>query len=83
MLTFSAEHADHTDYSRERREAETVLEAIMDRYTWDGLIDMLTGICHEKANHVAEQNPRDAAVKNWKATASAFERVRKFQPYSV
>jgi hypothetical protein len=55
MLTFSADHTDHGNYAQERREAEQVLEAIMDRYTWDGLIDMLTGICHEKANHVAER----------------------------
>lgn len=85
MLSFEATDVpyDHDKLAQERREAETVLEQIMDRYTWDGFIDMLQTICHEKASHVAEQNPRDAAVKNWGETARAFERVRKFQPYGV
>lgn len=65
-----------------RRDDETSIEAIMDSYTWDGFIDMLTAICHGKSEHVATNWQDRQAARNWDKVAAAFERARKLQPYS-
>jgi hypothetical protein len=71
----SVENEDHIRYLAGVHTTMTALELTIDEYGLPKVIDMLTDICHGKANHVREYGADPEAAKHWDSIAERLSKM--------